>query len=153
MWQLSTKPWKPAAKLSQRYISDRFLPDKAIDLLDEAGSRVRMQAFHAEARQEEAQPKKERSLAEEQQILKQIQQEKESAFLRGDLDEATEQRKKQRAQERIVNELKRKAEKKQGSSSEQASYERTVRPEDIEAVVESWTEYRYKSWRKEKAKT
>ncbi len=128
-----------AAKLSQRYISDRFLPDKAIDLLDEAGSRVRMQAFHAESRQEEAQPKKERSLAEEQQILKQIQQEKESAFLRGDLDEATEQRKKQRAQERIVNELKRKAEKKQGSSSEQASYERTVRPEDIEAVVESWT--------------
>ena len=65
-----------AAKLSQRYISDRFLPDKAIDLLDEAGSRVRMQAFHAETRQEEAQPKKERSLAEEQQILKQIQQEK-----------------------------------------------------------------------------
>lgn len=36
-----------AAGLSSRYVSDRFLPDKAIDLIDEAGSRVRMKAFEA----------------------------------------------------------------------------------------------------------
>ena len=36
-----------AARLSSRYITDRFLPDKAIDLMDEAGSRVRLQAFVA----------------------------------------------------------------------------------------------------------
>ena len=34
--------WKFAAHLGDRYISDRFLPDKAIDLIDEAGSRVRL---------------------------------------------------------------------------------------------------------------
>ena len=36
-----------AATLSDRYISDRFLPDKAIDLMDEACSRVRIQAYTA----------------------------------------------------------------------------------------------------------
>ena len=37
------RAWWPAANLSNRYISDRFLPDKAIDLMDEAASRLRMQ--------------------------------------------------------------------------------------------------------------
>ena len=36
-----------AVKLSHRYIADRFLPDKAIDLIDEAGSRVRISAYEA----------------------------------------------------------------------------------------------------------
>ena len=35
-----------AVKLSDRYISDRFLPDKAIDLIDEAGSKVRLTFIH-----------------------------------------------------------------------------------------------------------
>ena len=34
-----------AVKLSDRYISDRFLPDKAIDLIDEAGSKVRLRSY------------------------------------------------------------------------------------------------------------
>ena len=34
-----------AAKMSDRYISDRFLPDKAIDLIDEAGSKVRLRSY------------------------------------------------------------------------------------------------------------
>ncbi len=36
-----------AVKMSSRYIADRFLPDKAIDLIDEAASRVRLKAFTA----------------------------------------------------------------------------------------------------------
>jgi ATP-dependent Clp protease ATP-binding subunit ClpC len=36
-----------AVKLSHRYIADRFMPDKAIDLIDEAGSRVRISAYEA----------------------------------------------------------------------------------------------------------
>ena len=46
------RPLAAAANLGDRYISDRYLPDKAIDLIDEAGSRVRLlelQAAHSSA--------------------------------------------------------------------------------------------------------
>ena len=39
--------WRPPCRLSRRYINDRFLPDKAIDLMDEAASQVRMEAESA----------------------------------------------------------------------------------------------------------
>ena len=43
--QITDEALSSAAKLSDRYITDRFLPDKAVDLIDEASSRVRLQAM------------------------------------------------------------------------------------------------------------
>src|SRR5690606_33652869 len=45
--RITDEALKAAVTLSNRYISDRYLPDKAIDLIDEAASRVRLQAFTA----------------------------------------------------------------------------------------------------------
>lgn len=57
-----------AVRLSARYIADRHLPDKAIDLLDEAGSRVRVQAYLARQRQVDS-PDSVMSWRELQQVL------------------------------------------------------------------------------------
>jgi ATP-dependent Clp protease ATP-binding subunit ClpC len=45
--EITDEAIKAAARLSDRYVSDRFLPDKAIDLIDEAASRIRLQSFVA----------------------------------------------------------------------------------------------------------
>jgi len=66
-----------AAQYSQQYISDRFLPDKAIDLIDEAGSRVRLR--HAQL------PEEARDLDKE---LRQIQKEKDAAVRSQDFEKA-----------------------------------------------------------------
>ena len=58
-----------AVKLSSRYISDRFLPDKAIDLVDEAASRVRLRAYTAPP-----------ALQEKEKRLKELGQEKAAAI-------------------------------------------------------------------------
>jgi len=66
-----------AAKLSQRYISDRYLPDKAIDLIDEAASKIRIDAESAPA-----------EVKELEQRLQQIANEEEAASQRGDFERA-----------------------------------------------------------------
>ncbi len=66
-----------AAKLSQRYISDRFLPDKAIDLIDEAASKIRIDT-------ESAPP----DVKELEQRLQQVDNEEEAASQRGDFERA-----------------------------------------------------------------
>lgn len=70
-----------AAKLSSRYITDRFLPDKAIDLLDEAGSRVRLQAFVAPP-----------ELKDMEKRLELLQKEKEAAVNAQEFEKAAELR-------------------------------------------------------------
>jgi ATP-dependent Clp protease ATP-binding subunit ClpC len=72
-----------AARLSDRYVSDRFLPDKAIDLIDEAGSRVRMKASEA--------PDELRALDEK---IAELAQEKEAAVARQEFEKAAEFRDK-----------------------------------------------------------
>ncbi|MBT8162645.1 MULTISPECIES: ATP-dependent Clp protease ATP-binding subunit [Arthrobacter] len=67
-----------AAALSDRYVSDRFLPDKAIDLIDEAGARLRIRRMTA--------PPELKTLAEK---IRAIKKEKESALEAGDIDRAT----------------------------------------------------------------
>lgn len=66
-----------AAKLSQRYISDRFLPDKAIDLIDEAASKIRIDA--------ESAPPEVKDL---EKGLQQLTNEEDAASLRGDYEQA-----------------------------------------------------------------
>ncbi|MFX4263002.1 ATP-dependent Clp protease ATP-binding subunit [Pelotomaculum propionicicum] len=91
-----------AARLSSRYITDRFLPDKAIDLMDEAGSRVRLQAFVAppelkelEKKLEELQKEKEAAV-DGQEFEKAAELRDQEAKLRSELDERRESWKKQR---------------------------------------------------------
>ena len=96
-----------AANLADRYVNDRFLPDKAIDLIDEAGARLRIRRLTAppelkefDARIEETRKKKEEaidgqdfelaaSLRDEEQKLKSERDEKEKAWRHGESDAVT----------------------------------------------------------------
>ncbi|MCT1430939.1 ATP-dependent Clp protease ATP-binding subunit [Brachybacterium muris] len=96
-----------AANLADRYVNDRFLPDKAIDLIDEAGARLRIRRLTAppelkefDARIEEARKKKEEaidgqdfelaaSLRDQEQQLKTERDEKEKAWRHGESDQVT----------------------------------------------------------------
>ncbi len=109
-----------AAKLSNRYISDRFLPDKAIDLMDEAAARVRLGELSSGSRQD--------SLAEEN---RRAREDLEDALRRGDMEaalacrEREEQLKKQQLRE----------------EKNRAQGKRTVRVDEnqVTQVVSEWT--------------
>jgi ATP-dependent Clp protease ATP-binding subunit ClpC len=89
-----------AAKLSQKYISDRFLPDKAIDLIDEAGSRKHLNAIYIPPEVRELEKKRQEFLARQKELFTD-QKFEEVALLRQDLLEAekelSEEKKKWRA--------------------------------------------------------
>ncbi|MGB4503577.1 MAG: ATP-dependent Clp protease ATP-binding subunit, partial [Syntrophaceticus sp.] len=113
---------KAAAKLSSRYITDRFLPDKAIDLMDEAASRVRLKAYTA--------PPDVKELEEKLELLR---KEKEEAVVNQEFEKAAslrdEEQKLQSELERIKNNW---AQRKQLDES-------IVTEDDIAAIVSSWT--------------
>jgi len=108
-----------AAKLSKRYISDRFLPDKAIDVLDEAGSRVRMREYH--------EPDEIMILNEN---LKGILLEKEQAILRGDLKRAADLKQEEKA-------MRLKLSQRDHVKNEE--YSEMVTVAEVEAVIAEWT--------------
>ncbi|MEW6497122.1 MAG: ATP-dependent Clp protease ATP-binding subunit [Cyanobacteriota bacterium] len=113
-----------AAKLSDRYISDRYLPDKAIDLIDEAGSRVRL--INSQL------PPAAKELDKE---LRQVLKEKDDAVRAQDFDRAGELRDREmeiKAEIRAIAQSK-----KTESGSEDASP--VVDEEDIAQIVASWT--------------
>ncbi len=113
-----------AAKLSDRYISDRFLPDKAIDLIDEAGSRVRLLNSQL--------PPAAKELDKE---LRQVLKEKDDAVRAQDFDRAGELRDREME---IKTEIRAIAQtKKTEPGSEDASP--MVDEEDIAHIVASWT--------------
>jgi len=111
-----------AVNLSDRYISDRFLPDKAIDLIDEAASKVRLRSYTAPP-----------NLKELEQKLEEIKKEKDAAVQSQEFEKAaslrdTEQR------------LKEELEKTQQEWKQKQGQENTeVTPEDIAIVVSNWT--------------
>ena len=111
-----------AAELSKRYITDRFLPDKAIDLIDEAASRVRLQSITA--------PK---NLNELEARLEELSQEKEEAISTQNYEKAAKVRDEEK---RVKEELERRQEEwkqlKQSTSNE-------VGYEEIAHVVSTWT--------------
>ena len=78
--EITDEALKAAAELAARYVPDRFLPDKAIDLVDEAASRVRMQRRHAPP------------LKEVMRGLEAVQNEKEAAIRRQQYELAAEYR-------------------------------------------------------------
>jgi len=111
-----------AVKMSDRYISDRFLPDKAIDLIDEAGSKVRL-------RQHTTPP----SLKEMEAELEQIKNEKDAAVHSQEFEEAASLRDKQTKLEKQLDETKKEWKKSQGQT------ESAVTEDDIAQVVAQWT--------------
>ena len=108
-----------AAKLSDRYIADRYLPDKAIDLIDEAGSRVRLR--HA----------KKSRIGELKQEQTQVVREKQAAVTALDFEEASRWRDREL-------EIQSQLEKIEGSDAQQAE-RLTVTGEDIAQIVATWT--------------
>ncbi len=111
-----------AAKLSQRYISDRFLPDKAIDLIDEASSKIRMKAFTA--------PPEVKAIESE---LAEAGAQKKIAIEEENFEKAAEMRDKEE-------ELKSRLEEVKGNwSKESSTTDLIVTSEEICDVISSWT--------------
>jgi len=120
---ISDEALDAAAKLSDRYITDRHLPDKAIDLIDEAGSLVRL-------RNSKASPVKD--LKRE---LKEVTAAKEAAVTEQDFDKAGQLRDRELELEKQIQALKN---GEQAASVSQADLP-VVTAEDIAHVVASWT--------------
>ncbi|REJ33473.1 MAG: ATP-dependent Clp protease ATP-binding subunit ClpC, partial [Bacillota bacterium] len=111
-----------AARLADRYVSDRFLPDKAIDLIDEAASKVRLQALVAPP-----------ELKELEQKIEEARIEKESAIKNEEFEKAARHRD---LEQRMREELER---KREAWKSSRSRTEGTVTAEDIAEIVASWT--------------
>lgn len=111
-----------AVRLSDRYIADRFLPDKAIDLMDEAASRVRLTTFTA--------PPDMRSLEEE---IDRLKKEKESAVLGQEFEKAAQIRDQEH---KLREELTR---QRTAWESKRDVNKTVVTAEDIAQIVASWT--------------
>ena len=109
-------------RLSARYISDRYLPDKAIDLIDEAASRVRLRAFTP--------PQDMKELEDE---IKRLDEEKKSAVNEQDFERAAELRDKQKAAEEKLKAMKDEWQEKNSGITGQ------VTENEIAEIVSSWT--------------
>lgn len=120
--KISDTALEAAAKLSDRYISDRYLPDKAIDLIDEAGSRVHLR--HSQSSPATKQLKRE---------LRQVSQQKDEAVNAQDFNKAAELRDHELG---IEAQLKTLVENQSDSNS---SITPIVDEEDIAHIVASWT--------------
>ena len=111
-----------AVKLSVRYVNDRFLPDKAIDLIDEAASRARLKTF--------TEPD---SLKQMQEDIEKIKNEKEEAVINQKFEKAAELRDKEKA-------LKEEFEKEQNKwKNKNTKSIVTITEENIAEVIVSWT--------------
>lgn len=110
-----------AAKLSHRYISDRFLPDKAIDLIDEAASRTRLKSSTV--------PK---GLKEIEDKIKELKNEKKAAINNQDFEKAASFRDEEK---RLTDELDKQKKLWAAKNSKDSS----IGYEDISEVVSQWT--------------
>ena len=113
---------KAAVELSSRYINDRYLPDKAIDLIDEAASKVRMSSY--------TEPESFKELKEK---IEKLDKEKEEAIRVQDFEKAAKIRDKENAKKKEFEDAKKEWETK---SSKNVS---TLKEEDIANVISSWT--------------
>ncbi|MFD1038200.1 ATP-dependent protease ATP-binding subunit ClpC [Virgibacillus byunsanensis] len=111
-----------AANLSSRYITDRFLPDKAIDLIDEAGSKVRLQSYTIPP-----------NLKELEQKLEEVRKEKDAAVQSQAFEKAASLRDSEQRLREELEETKTKWKEKQGQEDSE------VTVEDIADVVSIWT--------------
>ena len=119
---ISPEAVRAAVKLSRRYLTERFLPDKAIDLIDEAASRAGMTKIEPD--------EKEKKLREH---IRSLEEEKEKAIISNDFDGAARLRaQKKEETEKLEKLLKRNAGKKKKTVI-------CVGEEEIASVVSMWT--------------
>lgn len=111
-----------AVRLSDRFVSDRFLPDKAVDLIDEAASRVRLKTFVAPP-----------DLKQIEQQLEDVRKEKEAAVQSQEFEKAARLRDREHKLKDSVEMMKGEWEKKKVTDKP------TVTEEDIATIVSSWT--------------
>lgn len=111
-----------AVKLSDRYIQDRFLPDKAIDLIDEAASKVRLRSYTAPP-----------NLKELEQKLEETRKEKDAAVQSQEFEKAASLRDSEQRLREELEQMKNEWKQKQGQENTE------VVVEDIAQVVASWT--------------
>lgn len=120
--EISDGAIEAAVKLSSRYITDRFLPDKAIDLIDEAASRVRLQTYTA--------PVDVKTLEDE---IERLSKEKEAAVVSQEYEKAAqyrdEEKQKRTELEKLTEEWK----------SQTTTETKVVTEEEIAAIVSNWT--------------
>ncbi len=121
--KITDEALEAAVKLGDRYISDRYLPDKAIDLIDEAASRGRLRNYTAPP-----------DLKEMEDKLENIRQEKEAAVRGQEFEQAAQLRDKEQQMRSKLDELKKEWEKKKVVSDQVL-----VGEEDIAHIVGSWT--------------
>jgi len=118
---ISDEAIEAAAVLSDRYINDRFLPDKAIDLIDEAGSRVHIANWNASP-----------ELKERKRELLRVTAQKEAAVEAQDFDKAGELRDREL-------ELRQEIENIDNNKDNENAITPVVNEEDIAEIVASWT--------------
>lgn len=119
--QIPDETIQAAVKLSTRYISDRFLPDKAIDLIDEAASKVRLGSFAPSA-----------ELTSLHQQIADLEAEKEEAIRTEDFEQAAQIK----AQQDVIQGKIVLLQQKKGIEAQEA---KEVSEEDIADIVASWT--------------
>ena len=119
--KITDEALKAAVTLSSRYITDRFLPDKAIDVVDEAASKVRMKVFSAAP---------DVKALEDQ--LNTVKKEKEAAVTSQDFEKAAKLRDEEQDLVKEIND-------KKAVAKEESDQKLIVTEEDIAAVVAQWT--------------
>jgi ATP-dependent Clp protease ATP-binding subunit ClpC len=119
---ISDEAIEAAVKLSDRYISDRFLPDKAIDLIDEAGSKVRLRSYTTPPNLKELELK-----------LEEVRKEKDASVQSQEFEKAASLRDTEQRLREKLEETKKNWKEKQGKENNE------VTVEDIANVVSSWT--------------
>ena len=119
--KINDEALEAAVSLSSRYITDRFLPDKAIDVVDEAASKVRMKVFSAapDVKALETQ-------------LADVKKEKEAAVTAQEFEKAAEMRDEEKRIEKEINDKKK-------AAKENSDAKLVVTDEDIASVVAQWT--------------
>ena len=119
--KITDEALKSAVTLSSRYITDRFLPDKAIDVVDESASKVRMKVFSAAP-----------DVKALEDRLNTVKKEKEAAVTSQDFEKAAKLRDEEQA---LVKEI----DDKKTVAKEESDQKLIVTEEDIAAVVAQWT--------------
>lgn len=119
--KITDEALEAAVSLSSRYITDRFLPDKAIDVVDEAASKVRMKVFSAapDVKALEIQ-------------LADVKKEKEAAVTAQEFEKAADMRDEEKRIEKEIND-------KKNAAKENSDAKLVVTDEDIASVVAQWT--------------
>src|SRR5579872_2870142 len=123
--KISDEALDAAARLSDRYITDRFLPDKAVDLMDEAASRVRLQSTSLPP-----------EIREVENEIRKVRTEKEAVIKAQEFEKAAQIRdreEKLRSKKQLMEEEWREKRNVKGSTTN------TVGPEEIAHIVSTWT--------------